>query len=108
MKDLDKQLLSSADEFVSAFLKRINWLNSMVSNPPEGESEDYARSMYIEMIKCFVSALVFGNKEMSVDTHLRVAKQVLVPFVQEKRDLGLDWSYLGDTMTGKARLNNVQ
>ena len=108
MDDLEKQLLSSADEFIAAFSKRVSWVNTMVSNPPEGGTEDYARSMYIEMIKSFVSALVFGDKEMSVHGYVGPGKKNLVPFSQSERNIGADWAYLGDTMTGFARLNNVK
>eukprot|EP00804_Cyclotella_cryptica_P026712 CCRYP_007948-RA/>CCRYP_007948-RA protein AED:0.18 eAED:0.09 QI:0/0/0.25/1/1/1/4/165/291 len=99
MDDLDKQLLSSADQFISAFSKRVNWVSTMVSNPPE-DNEDYARSMYIEMIKSFVSALVFGEKEMSVHGYVGSGLKNLVPLSQAERNIGADWTYLGDTMTG--------
>eukprot|EP00804_Cyclotella_cryptica_P002164 CCRYP_006580-RA/>CCRYP_006580-RA protein AED:0.27 eAED:-0.34 QI:0/0/0/0.66/0.8/0.83/6/0/338 len=104
---LDDQLLSPADEFITAFSKRVSWVSTMVSNPPEAAHDDYARSMYLEMIKSFVSARVFGGKEMSALPRLGPRNINLVPFDQARRDVGTDWTYLGDTMTGYTRLNNV-
>ncbi|KAL7516729.1 hypothetical protein ACHAWX_001713 [Stephanocyclus meneghinianus] len=108
MDDLDEQLLSSADDFISAFSKRVSWVNTMVSNPPEGGNEEYARSMYLEMIKSFVSALVFGDKELAIRPNLGPSKKMSGPLNPARRNVGADWAYLGDTMTGSVRLNNVR
>ena len=63
--------------------------------------------MYFEMIKNHVSALVFNNAELSVAATLG-RKPVLVPLRPAKRKRGLDWTFVGDTMTGEMRLDNVK
>ena len=108
MKDLDPQVLSPASEFIPLFKSRVNWVNTMVSNPPEQSGEEYAKLMYIEMMKSIVSGVVFGNKERSVTPSLGGRKKNAGEFDVEKRKGGSDWAYLGDTMTGFARLDNVR
>lgn len=64
--------------------------------------------MYIDMIKSIVSGVVFGEREKSVQPALGQQKNNAYTFNVEKRKQGLDWAYIGDTMTGFARLDNVR
>ena len=108
MEGLETQVLSSAENFISMFAKRASWVNTMISNPPEEEDEEYAKLMYIDMIKSIVSGVVFGEREKSVQPALGQQKNNAYTFNVEKRKQGLDWAYIGDTMTGFARLDNVR
>ena len=62
--------------------------------------------MCLEMIKSFVSGNVFNEAEMSVTPTLRQSQPTL-DFDQDAREIGLDWTYAGDTMTGWERLDNA-
>ena len=105
---MDDQVLTSAEVFVSVFAKRVSWVNTMIAHPPKEAEEEYAKLMYIEMIKSIVSGIVFGDTERSITTQLGPKKKELHVFDADTRKLGKDWTFLGDTMTGFARLDNVR
>ena len=108
MDGLDIQVLSSANDFISLFTKRLSGVNTMVANTPEEEGVEYAKLMYLEMIKSMVSGVVFGEREMSVHGYPGPHKKKVDPLNVEERKMGQDWAYVGDTMTGYARLDNVR
>ena len=108
MHGLDNQVFSSAEEFIPLFANRVSWVNTMIQNPPEKSNEEYAKLMYIEMIKSMVSGTVFGEMERSVHGYVGPAKKKSDNFSIEERKRGIDWAYIGDTMTGYARLDNVR
>ena len=108
MEGLDTQVFSPAEDFISLFTKRLGWINPMLSDPPKEDDEEYAKLMYIAMIKSMVSGLVFGEREMTVVGKVGPEKKKSSTVDIEKRKRGGDWTYLGDTMTGLDRLDNVR
>lgn len=108
MQGLDNQVFSSAKEFIPLFANRVNWVNTMIENPPEKSDEEYAKLMYIEMIKSMVSGTAFGDMERSVHGYVGPRKKNAGDFNLEERKKGIDWAYIADTMTGYARLDNVR
>ena len=80
----------------------------MLTNKPDESDEEYARLMYLEMMKSVVSAMIYGDKEKSVSVGVGRDRQTLGEFKEAHRKGGADWPYLADTMTGIARLNNVR
>lgn len=70
--------------------------------------------MYLETVKSYVSASVFNDAEKSVKPNPKNVAPSFTPLVslgkfnQELRKMGIDWTYIGDTMTGWARLDNVR
>jgi hypothetical protein len=108
MSGLPHQVLSSAKDFISLFQSRVSWARTMIADPPKESDEEYAKLMYFEMIKSIVSGVVFGNSELSVQASTGHSNRPVSPFDLEKRKQGLDWTFLGDTMTGFARLDNVK
>lgn len=103
----ETQLVASVEVFLPVMTNRINWTNTMVSNPPS-QPFDYPKFTYLEMMKSFVSATVFGNAEVSIQPSLNSPVNKAVAFNIATRTAGKDWTYLGDTMTGWARLDNVR
>jgi hypothetical protein len=65
-----------------------------------------ARAAYLEAIKMHTSGFVYGSEERSVMPSYSTVS--LSPLDAAKRATGLDWTYLGVTMTGRARLDNVK
>ncbi|KAL3770007.1 hypothetical protein ACHAWO_013383 [Cyclotella atomus] len=61
-------------------------------NPPMDNDEDYARLMYLEVIKSMVSATVFGNKEQSVMPKLNTTSLQSKPLDKSLREAGKDWT----------------
>jgi len=94
MKEMDDQVLTSAEVFVSVFAKRVSWVNTMIAHPPKEAEEEYAKLMYIEMIKSIVSGIVFGDTERSITTQLGPKKKELHVFDADTRKLGKDWTFL--------------
>ena len=106
MQDLEPPLLSPAQSFTSSFSKRVTWVNSMIVNPPNKTNDEYGKLMYIEMIKSIVSAMVYGDREMTAQAALSVPKINLVGFDEKLRESGNDWTYLGDTSKSSLFENN--
>jgi hypothetical protein len=114
---LEGPLLAPAENFISYFQNRIDWVNSLIDDQDKAliDVDDYgvsnqfthAQHMYLEMIKSFVSATVFNEAEKSVLPRTSVPKNRVVKFDHSKRETGNDWTYSGDTMTEWKRLDNI-
>lgn len=104
-----KQLLSSPAQFIEVFKERLSWVDTLVTKSTKFQYniEDQAIHMYLEMIKNFVSATVFNDAELSVKGNLYQKKPRVQKFDLELRKGGKDWTYVGDTMTGSKRIDNV-
>ena len=103
-------ILSPPKTILNNFEDRVSWVNTMIQNPPKESNSEYAKIMYLEMMRMFVSGLVFDNAEGSVSPTTRKTKKfrLNLPYRKGNREQGKDWTYLGDTMTGTKRLNNVR
>jgi hypothetical protein len=97
------QLLAPPESWVEQLTLRLNYLDSKVAANTDRSVSTRARAAYLELMKLYVSGLAYGAEEMSVTGNVRVG-----PFQPDKRAKGLDWAYLGMTMTGGARLDNVR
>jgi hypothetical protein len=73
-------------------------------HPDEATIPERARNAYLEALRIHVSALIYGNSEKCV---LPSRNLTLAPLNWTMREGGIDWTYLGYTMTGTKRLNNV-
>lgn len=93
----DSQLIAPPEHFTPILTKRISWANTMISNPPLKQANEYSHLAYLEMMKSFVSATVFESAELSVKPACNVPKNKLGLFDKQKRSQGDDWTYLGDT-----------
>ena len=92
MQGLDNQVFSSAKEFIPLFANRVNWVNTMIENPPEKSDEEYAKLMYIEMIKSMVSGTAFGDMERSVHGYVGPRKKKLA--ISTSRSVKRVWTGL--------------
>lgn len=110
-------LIGSAKDFIDSLLERVVWVNGMVDGIPARYAsmdnnvttpKDHAVFLYTEMIKSFVSATVFNDAEFSVHPRLGSDKKRIKAFNKDNRMNGQDWTYVGDTMTGWKRLDNVR
>jgi len=110
----DKPLLASPQEFIQTFEERISWVNTMVLSPDKTtelkdmSAKEHATYMYLEMIKSFVSAIVFNDAELSVKGNLDGGSDLpVLKLGMHARDGGKDWTYAGDTMIGLKRIDNI-
>ncbi len=80
------------------------WLDQITNNIDNKiSSNERGRMAYLEMMKSMVSGVVFLESELAVGLDSKPAHMDL-----NNRKQGLDWAYLGDTMTGWIRLDNVR
>jgi len=105
---LGPALFAPPNEFIQTFSKHITWLKTITprdySSKRNSTILERAQEMYIELIKSSVSATTYNDAELSV----KPGKQFRVKdFNPDERVGGNDWAYLGETMTGTIRLNNV-
>jgi hypothetical protein len=98
-----------ADGIIADLSKRYEWLDTLTVNSdnPKLSATDRARVAYVELMKQFVSGAAFNDAERSVNARLG-KKLTYRSFNIESRKIGRDWAYLGETMTGWARLDNVR
>ncbi len=108
----DPQLIASPESFVSAFESYLNWVNPMVRNADEVTnkmtSKEHALFAYFEMMKSFVSASAYNDAELSVGPRLGQKQVNANKLKVDLRKKGNDWTYMGATMTGWARLDNIR
>jgi len=101
-------LFSPTKQFLASFEERIKWVQSIVprdiSTKRDMSIEDRTREMYLEFMKSMLTATVYNDAELSVAPGVyHFAKN----FNPGLRGAGRDWTYLGDTMTGSARIKNL-
>mmetsp|Transcript_24367 Transcript_24367/g.67420 ORF Transcript_24367/g.67420 Transcript_24367/m.67420 type:complete len:406 (-) Transcript_24367:67-1284(-) len=102
------ELLSDPTAFISSFEERTSWATSMTQGAShEMDPHDRAILMYLEMMKGLLSGTAFGRAELTVYPQAGQVKLKTHPLNIENRKNGLDFTFLGDTMTGWARLDNV-
>jgi hypothetical protein len=105
---LGKQLLAPPEDFWSFYEARLEWLDTITIKIASSSLQDRARFTYLEMLKSHLTGTVFNSAEHGVRPRLNEQKAGLKKeFDLERRKGGEDWTYLGDTMTGWARLKNV-
>jgi hypothetical protein len=106
--DLGPKLFAPFSDFLQVYSARIDLVRSYKQvdrSAKRGISViDHVKEMYLEMIKSFVGASVFGSAELSASPDIVVK---IHNFDPKKREGGKDWTYLGDTMTGHKRIKNV-
>jgi len=101
-----KGLIAPPDDWIVYMTNSFEVLDKSVeffSSPLER-----AREAYFEVIKNYVTGGIFGKAEKSVIPALGNSTLVTSRFEAEKRQWGEDWTYLGLTMTGCDRVQNVQ
>jgi hypothetical protein len=108
----DPQLIASPETFVSTFEKYLNWVNPMVQNADEVTnkmtSKEHALFAYLEMMKSLLSATAYNAAELGVQTALGRKKLHAGKMSTNARQGGVDWTYMGATMTGWKRLDNIR
>lgn len=69
--------------------------------------EERAKKAYLDFLATYLLGESFSGSEKSVLPALQ-AKPKIEEFDPVKRGIGKDWTYLGKTMVGRARLDNVR
>mmetsp|Transcript_25317 Transcript_25317/g.31197 ORF Transcript_25317/g.31197 Transcript_25317/m.31197 type:complete len:401 (+) Transcript_25317:11-1213(+) len=105
---LGEVLFSPTKEFIKIFQARIEWLKEIVPKDNSGKRDisnlERAQEMYLEFMKSFLTGTVYNGAELSV----KAGPQYEVnEYDAKQREGGKDWTYLGDTMTGNIRIQNV-
>jgi len=107
---VDHPLYDSPQNFISYFEKHIDWAMQYVINRDELTSSmsprKHAIFAYLQFMKSMVSATAFNNAEISITPGL-IKKNIGRTFDADTRKVGIDWTFMGDTMTGWARLDNL-
>jgi len=104
-------LLAPPSRILPMLEKRFEWLDTISKHSPMKRSQtplERARDAYLELIRNVVSGEAYGSAEKSVWVTLKKDKKVVLDFDKEKRAKGEDWTYLGYTMTGQARLLSLK
>ena len=129
----DPQMFGSPQDFIKIYDKHLKWVNPMLHKVEEAyhsklgtskgkeslsssstiatTTKQYAKYVYLEMLKGMISATSFNDAELSLVPSLAKrddAKLTLRKLDPQIRKVGYDWTYLGDTMTGWERLDNVR
>ena len=98
------------EHIIQRLKQRYDRLDTITQNIPgmDTSSLDRARVAYLEMFKSVSTGSVFLDAEVSIHPQLKVPRaKAAGPLDLKKRMSGNDWTYLGDTMTGWKRMNNV-
>jgi O-methyltransferase len=95
---------------IQVLQRRLEWLDTFFPDAQsDGSALERACLAYLQVIRQCVSGLVYKSSERSVDpAAFQLSSGHLNPLDTGRRQGGTDWTYLGDTMTGQTRLENVQ
>ena len=78
----------------------------MLTDPVDAVQK--ARDSYLQVLSSFVTGMIYGNAEKAVGPGLQISKHKLNDMLVANREAGLDWAYLGVTMTGKKRIETIE
>jgi len=106
----DQPLISDPEIWISTLEQKISWLDGLIRRFEGDESSglERARYAYLEALKKICSGTVYGKAEASVSPATISGRQSLNPFNEAVREGGEDWTYLGTTMIGIKRLENIE
>jgi hypothetical protein len=106
MAILTPQLLAPPEDWLKRLEARLSWLDTIVDSNDERTLLARSQAAYYEVLQNYVTGLCFGREEHTVTPEY--GKTQKVPLNKELRGQGLDWTYLGDTMTGLARIDSLK
>jgi hypothetical protein len=106
----DVQLLEPPEKWVKVLLSRMEWLDTLTTGNDDRLPLERARATYLEMLKAYVSGVVYGKEERSVPpgTHTGKKKLKVSQLNLGTRSSGAEWAYMGYTMVGSKRLDNIR
>ena len=108
----DTQLVASPKAFVSAFENYLDWVIPMVENGNDVTSKmtsnEHALFAYFEMMKSMLTGSAFNDAELTVHPTGGNKKMPANELEIEKRRGGEDWTFMGATMTGWKRIDNIR
>lgn len=104
-------VLGPPEPMIADLRERVEWVSAMTHNEEVGSNmstADRAVLAYLELVKLHVSGVGYNDAELSVTPALRRRSYLTKQLNWKQRKDGMDWAYLGDTMTGFKRLDNVR
>lgn len=104
-------MVGPPEPLIEDLTHRYEWLDEITQSNKETTKtpKERAQLAYLELLKQTLSGVAYGAAERSVQPALRQDRAQLSPVINEAaRKAGHDWTYLGDTMTGFKRLDNVR
>ncbi len=99
------QLLAPPEEWLKRLEARFRWLDTMVESNDKRSLLARSQAAYYEVLQNYVTGMSFGKEEHTLTTSGTIKKK---PLNVDLRGQGLDWTYLGDTMTGLARIESLK
>jgi hypothetical protein len=96
----------SAENWVDNIKKRVIETNQLLNKPIDAVQK--ARDSYLQVLSSYVTGMIYGNAEKAVGPALQTSKHTINDLLVANREAGLDWAYLGVTMTGKKRIEKIE
>jgi len=102
----DPQVLHAPEDWITRLAARFSWLDSITAEQDSRSVETRSQAAYFEFLEMYVTGLCFGAAEYSIEPSFGPPTKVALN--EDRRRGGLDWAYLGDTMTGSLRIKSVR
>jgi hypothetical protein len=102
---ISPQLLAPPEEWLKMLEARLRWLDTIVDSNDERTLLARSQAAYYEVLQNYVTGLIFGKEEHTITSTAPFQK---VPLNMGLRSQGLDWTYLGDTITGLVRIDSLK
>lgn len=104
-----ERLLAPPEVWIAQLHQKFNRLDQMTATRNDQRSAlERSKSAYLQALQLFVSGLLYGTEEKTIGARLGTEKLNIYDYTEQFRTEGLDWTYLGTTMTGLIRINNVK
>ena len=100
-------LFAPPEQWLKSLARKFRYLDAK-TEPVTASPEARAQEAYTQLIASMVAGTAYGSAEKSVRIQMGPVKPKFQPFNSTMRENGMDWTYLGTTMTGHLRLRNVQ
>ena len=105
---MSPQVLSPPETWILGLSERFQWLDLLVDKSDNRSVNERSINSYLEVLLMYVTGLCYGEEEKSVSPALGRKQVHAGPLNINARNKGNDWTYMGSTMTGRERLNNVR
>ena len=104
-----ERLLASPEVWIAQLHQKFKRLDQMTATRQDKRSLlERSKSAYLQTLQQFVTGLLFGIEEKTIGARLGTEKLDIYDYTEHFRTEGLDWTYLGTTMTGLIRIRNVK
>lgn len=102
-------LLAPPETWIQHLITTHEYLKTVTTGPDDNlPLLSRAQNAYLELLEGFLTGVSYYNAEKSVSPALKTKQNAYENLKLNYREIGMDWAFLGMTMIGKKRIDNIK